>query len=186
VQEVRELGLRYGILTEYTSYLVQEPVTTALPFNRPVRPNEGMAAAPAAQSGAAAFQRARSSSDMMGAGSLAAADAAAERRMEELAGGRGVGTRNPLRRLHGRLFVKIGDVWTDASHQDSLRVIEVAPFSDAYFQLVRALPELARYLSAGGDVLVAGRRASIKVTASGTTAWRAGQLDAVVRAFRGA
>jgi Ca-activated chloride channel family protein len=187
VQEVRELGLRYGILTEYTSYLVQEPVTSTaqLQTMRQVMPNQAAPAAPRAQTGAGAFNSARSSSAMMGAGSLAAADAAAEARIGELSAGRGTAL-SDLRRVHGRLFVKIGDVWTDAAHQDSLRVIEVAPFSEAYFQLVRALPDVAQYLRLGDEVLVAGRRASIKVTASGTTAWRAGQLDAVVRAFRGA
>lgn len=187
VQEVRELGLRYGILTEYTSYLVQEPVTSTaqLQTMRQVMPNQAAPAAPRAQTGAGAFNSARSSSAMMGAGSLAAADAAAEARIGELGAGRGTAL-SDVRRVHGRLFVKIGDVWTDAAHQDSLRVIEVAPFSEAYFQLVRALPAVAQYLRLGDDVLVAGRRASIKVTASGTTAWRAGQLDAVVRAFRGA
>lgn len=187
VQEVRELGLRYGILTEYTSYLVQEPVTSTaqLQTMRQVMPNQAAPAAPRAQTGAGAFNSARSSSAMMGAGSLAAADAAAEARIGELGAGRGTALRD-MRRVHGRLFVKIGEVWTDAAHQDSLRVIEVAPFSEAYFQLVRALPALAQYLRLGDEVLVAGRRASIKVTASGTTAWRAGQLYAVVRAFRGA
>ena len=187
VQEVRELGLRYGILTEYTSYLVQEPVTSTaqLQTMRQVMPNQAAPAAPRAQTGAGAFNSARSSSAMMGAGSLAAADAAAEARIGELGAGRGTAL-SDMRRVHGRLFVKIGDVWTDAAHQDSLRVIEVAPFSEAYFQLVRALPGVAQYLRLGDEVLVAGRRASIKVTASGTTAWRAGQLDAVVRAFRGA
>ena len=187
VQEVRELGLRYGILTEYTSYLVQEPVTSTaqLQTMRQVMPNQAAPAAPRAQTGAGAFNSARSSSAMMGAGSLAAADAAAEARIGELGAGRGTALSN-MRRVHGRLFVKIGHVWTDAAHQDSLRVIEVAPFSEAYFQLVRVLPGVAQYLRLGDEVLVAGRRASIKVTASGTTAWRAGQLDAVVRAFRGA
>jgi Ca-activated chloride channel family protein len=190
VQEVRELGLRYGILTEYTAYLVQEPVTTNAQLMRPrdVMPNQGSGgapAAPSAQTGAAAFRSARSSSAMMGAGSLAAADAAADARMGELGGVRGV-ARNDVQRVHGRLFVRIGSVWTDAAHQDSLRVIEVAPFSEAYFQLVRVLPEVAPYLRLGDEVLVAGRRASIKVTASGTTTWRTGQMDAVVRAFRGA
>lgn len=187
VQEVRELGLRYGILTEYTSYLVQEPVTSTaqLQTMRRVMPNQAAPAAPRAQTGAGAFNSARSSSAMMGAGSLAAADAAAEARIGELGAGRGR-VLSDVRRVHGRLFVKIGDVWTDAAHQDSLRVFEVAPFSEAYFQLVRALPGVAQYLRLGDEVLVAGRRASIKVTASGTTAWRAGQLDAVVRAFRGA
>ena len=67
----------------------------------------------------------------------------------------------------------------------SLQVTEVAPYSQAYFQLVRALPEIAQALSVGDEVLVAGRRASIKVTSAGAATWRPGQLQSLVRAFRG-
>jgi Ca-activated chloride channel family protein len=194
VQEVRDLGLRYGILTEYTSYLVQEPTPVAA---RPgIRPNQAMpmappasgaGGAPAEQTGVGAFQRARASSAMMGAGSLAAADEAAERRMEELAGAGDPARRGAraVRRAGGRVFLQLNGVWTDASHKDSLQVTEVAPFSQAYFQLVRALPEIAPALRVGEEVLVAGRRASIKVTSAGATTWRPGQLQALVRAFRG-
>lgn len=180
VREVRDLGLRYGVITEYTSYLVQEPgmVAANRPLDRMAMP---AAPAPAAQSGAGAFQRARASSDLMGARSLEEADVAAMGSMGEAARREAA-----VRRVAGRLFVKRADVWTDAAHQDSLRVIEIAPFSAAYFELVRELPELAPYLGLGGDVVVAGRRTSIKVTAGGASTWRAGQLAAVVRAYRGA
>ena len=179
VQEVRDLGLRYGILTEYTSYLVQEPAQTAFQPRDRMLPTS--APAPAAQSGAVAFRSARASSAMMGAGNLASADAAAESRADEIAQGSG----RALRRVGGRLFVQDGAVWTDAAHQATLRVVEVAPFSEAYFALVRALPEIAPFLTVGDEVLVAGRRASIKVIRSGTATWRADELDGVVRAFRG-
>ncbi len=195
IQDVRDLGLRYGILTEYTSYLVQEP-TPSVGMRRDARPNEApsaMPASPALQGGAGAartqtgldaFQRARASSSMMGAGSLAAADQAAETRLGELASGPNHG-RN-VRRVGGKLFVQIGTVWTDVAHQDSLRVEQVAPFSEAYFQLVRVLPQIAPYLRIGDEVLVAGRHASIKLTPTGATTWRPGQLQTLVRAFRGA
>jgi len=186
VNEVRDLGLRYGILTEYTSYLVQEPGTAMQPRDRLNMPSSapmmGGVAAARAQSGSGAVAAARSSSALMGAGNLASADAAAAERADELSRGTG----REVRRAGGRLFVRQGTVWTDAAHVASLHVYEVAPYSDAYFALVRALPELAPYLGVGDDVLVAGRRASIRVTANGTTAWRAGDLDAAVRAFRGA
>jgi Ca-activated chloride channel homolog len=184
VSEVRNLGLRYGVITEYTSYLVLEPGMVAMNGDPRLRLAMPASAAPAQQSGAGAFSAARSSSSLMGAGSLAAADEAADRRMAELAGERS--SRAEARRVAGRVFVRRNDVWTDAMHQDSLRVVEVAPFSDAYFQLVRALPELAPYLGVGGDIVIAGRRTSIRITAHGLAAWRAGQLDAVVRSYRGA
>ncbi len=184
VSEIRDLGLRYGILTPYTSYLVQEPGGENRPM--PEAMIRRMApAAPAMQSGAGAVAAARSSSAMMGAGNLASADAAAGSALDEATAGAGRG-RTDSRRIAGKLFIRRDSVWTDAAHQASLRVFEVAPFSDAYFQLVRALPELAPFLRAGSSVLVSGRRASIKVTTSGMTTWRAGELDAAVRAYRGA
>ena len=54
ISQVRDLGLRYGILTEYTSYLVQEPLDLAGP-DSPRRLEEDQlnrAASPASQTGA--------------------------------------------------------------------------------------------------------------------------------------
>src|SRR5207249_10910013 len=53
VSELKRLALRYGILTEYTSYLVQEPNQVA--NNRQMR--EFRAPAPEAQAGADAVER---------------------------------------------------------------------------------------------------------------------------------
>ncbi|HXI21807.1 MAG TPA: VWA domain-containing protein, partial [Gemmatimonadales bacterium] len=65
IQEVRDLGLRYGILTEYTSYLVQEPEMALRPMEDRTRrdqvgvngPLPASAPAPSAQTGQAAFAR---------------------------------------------------------------------------------------------------------------------------------
>jgi hypothetical protein len=121
---------------------------------------------------------------MMGASNLAAADEAAQVRMTEIASAAEGQAR--VRREASKMFVERDGVWTDATHQASLRLYEVAAYSDAYFELVRALPEIAPYLKMGDSVLVSGRRASIKITAGGMTTWRAGELDAAVRAYRGA
>lgn len=186
VSEVRELGLRYGILTEYTSYLVQEPTPVAIERLRRMGAAglPAPTAAPQEQTGAEAVARARASQSLMGAGNLASADQAAGARLEELAGYTGSPGR-AVRRAGGRIFLRDRDVWTDASHRDSMRVFAVAPFSDAYFALVRALPEIVPFLRVGEEVLVAGRRASIRITAHGTTTWRPGELLLAVRGFRG-
>jgi len=74
--------------------------------------------------------------------------------------------------------------WTDIAHGDSLRVIEVAAFSEAYFALLRALPELMKPATLEPAVLVAGRRVSIKIEAVGKTTWQDGELAMLVRDFR--
>ncbi|HXY69611.1 MAG TPA: VIT domain-containing protein [Gemmatimonadales bacterium] len=185
IEEVRSLGLRYGILTEYTSYLVQEPRTAwnqpaPMPASATLR---GGAAGAAQQTGRDAFANAKASAALGGVSTLAAADRVAATRAMELAAGAPGGS--AMRRAGGRLFVQSDSVWTDASYRDSLKVTVVAPFSDAYFALVRALPEIAPCLSVGDRVVVAGRRTGVKIAAGGLTAWRTGELETLVRAFRG-
>jgi Ca-activated chloride channel family protein len=191
ISEVRELGLRYGILTEYTSYLVQEPnlAMGRRDNNMPmmdVVPGSSSgqmmapAAAPVAQTGKIAVDRARESGRMSRAASLAEADAAAEEKFEALRS-----ADNELRRIGGRVFRRQAGVWTDIGHRDSLRVLTVAPFSPAYFALVRSLPELTASLQAENPVLVAGKRASLKVDAGGKEKLTDAELRDFVRQFRG-
>ncbi|HEY6210397.1 MAG TPA: hypothetical protein VIW28_15155, partial [Gemmatimonadales bacterium] len=67
----------------------------------------------------------------------------------------------------------------------SLQVVTVAPFSDAYFALLRALPELLKPATLEPAVLVAGRRVSIKIGAGGRESWAGDELERLVREFRG-
>lgn len=186
IREVRELGLRYGILTEYTSYLVQEPGVVAVGRNQPLTDVRGgfgamaPAAAPSQQTGDVAFSRAKESGRMSQATTLAEAEAVAKDKLSALgAGGR------ELRRAGGRMFAEIGGVWTDVNHGDSLRVTTVAPFSKAYFAIARALPELGPSLKVGDTLLVAGRRASLKIAAGGRESLNDAEIRAFVKAFRG-
>jgi len=75
--------------------------------------------------------------------------------------------------------------WTDLGHGDSLRVVTIAPYSDAYFALLKALPDLQDVATLEPAVLVAGRRASIKIGVGGKTQWNPGELERLVREFRG-
>lgn len=186
IREVRELGLRHGILTEYTSYLVQEPGMVAAGGDRrqPLVDRAdalGASMAPAAQTGEAAFRRAEESGKLSQASTLAEADAAVEKKAEAL-----LGSNKDLRRVGGRVFTEVEGIWTDVNHRDSLRIVSVAPFSKAYFAIARALPELKQSLAAGESVLMAGKQMSLKVVAGGRETMSEAEIRAFVRAFRGA
>jgi Ca-activated chloride channel family protein len=197
VKQVRDLGLEYGILTEYTSYLVQEPTAVERPMTlrrdemsrRQVPSNPGPvnqasgrgAAAPSAQTGQAAFASADASAKMAAAGTLADANRVAEHRARELENSAG----GVVRRAGSKLFRQNNSEWIDLAHTDSLPVTEVAPYSEAYFALARALPELNVYLSLGDDILIAGKAGSIRIIASGAHTWQQGQLTRIVRSYRG-
>jgi Ca-activated chloride channel family protein len=176
---LKQLALRYGILTEYTSYLVQEP-NVAMRQRAADSLMRAPAAAPADQAGATSVGRAAQERAMRDAN-----------RLEEVVVTTGFeGTRahsgiNPTQRIGGRLFIMRDSTWTDLGHGDSLHVVSVAPYSDAYFALLKALPDLREAAALEPAVLVAGRRASIKIGDGGKTRWLPGELERLVREFRG-
>lgn len=176
VSELKRLALRYGILTEYTSYLVQEPNVVARPM--PVR-----APAPEAQSGADAVQRSDAARKLASSFNLEAVVVTGGASADSVVvAERGKVSRS--QRIGGRMFAWRDGVWTDIAHGDSLRVVNVAAFSDAYFALLRALPELLPAATLEPAVLVAGRRVSIKIGAGGQSEWTSGDLARLVSDFR--
>jgi len=176
VSELKRLALRYGILTEYTSYLVQEPNALA---NRRL-PTAPPAPAPQDQAGAGAVLKSRAEKAL--SGSLQLGEVVVTGAGE--ASWRGAASENRTARVGGHMFVWRDSTWTDIAHGDSLQVVRVAPFSDAYFALLRALPELQQAAILEPAVLVAGRRVSIKIDAGGKTTWAEGEIERLVRDFR--
>ena len=189
VAAVKELGLRYGILTEYTAYLVQEPGTVAAETRAPA-PMAGRSMA-REMTGAQAFDAAKSSANLSASTSLQSANAAVSGRMDEMrGGGRGGvatrGERSEIRRAGGRLFAFRDGAWTDLTQRDSaVSRKAIAPYSPAYFALVKARPSLRAALSVGTPVVLAGRRISLKVADGGATEWTAGELDHFLQEFDG-
>jgi Ca-activated chloride channel family protein len=179
VAEIRDLGLRYGILTEYTSYLVQEPgirIAAGQIGGQPLPQ-----AAPSAQSGQAAFDRAERSARLLNEVSVTGVTAQADAELAKVANRSG----REVRRAGGRLFLKSGKEWTDANHADSLRLVTVAPYSAAWFAVAGALPELKEALALSDRVTIAGRRASIRVALGGASTLSPEALARLVRDIRG-
>jgi Ca-activated chloride channel homolog len=174
IEEVRELALRYGLLTEYTSYLVQEPGVLAQTRDLTVVP------APAAPvNGQAAVGSARAAAALREARTVVEAQAAERAVADQLA------TAAPgTRVVAGRRFSERNDVWVDAAHSDRSRVVEVEPYSEAWFGLLERLPELRPFASEFDAVLVAGERVSIRIRAGGAARLKPGELDAIVNDFR--
>ena len=178
VAEIRNLGQRYGILTEYTSYLVQEPGVVIARDGRQAMP---VPAAPSAQSGRAAFERAEASADMAATSNAVGMARRADLEAAKIARSSG----REVLRAGGHLFVKEGERWTDVNHQDTLLTVAIAPYSAAWFAVARALPELQEAMAASDQVTIAGRRASIRVSSEGATTLTASALARLVRDIRG-
>jgi len=182
---LKQLALRYGILTEYTSYLVQEP-NVAMRQRAEDRVMQAPAAAPVDQAGAGYIGRAeqeRSMADAARLDAVAVTKTANASAFDEIRRARsGI---NPTQRAGGRLFIMRDSTWTDLGHGDSLHVVSIAPYSSAYFALLTALPDLREAAALEPAVLVAGRHVSIKIVSGGKTQWTPGELERLVREFRG-
>ena len=187
VEAIRETALRYGLLSEYTSYLVQEPEFVARSTGLGARGagtsgSVAAAPAPAEAVGAASVARAEVDRDRREARTLKSVVAADEAVLNDLAG-RAHGP--DARHVAGRLFMERNGVWTDLAAADSLRRITVEPFSPAYFTLIRELREIEPVVQAFDRVVIAGKQVAIEVAPGGVRELSASAVKKVVTGFRG-
>jgi hypothetical protein len=71
--------------------------------------------------------------------------------------------------------------WTDVNHTAGARVLSIAPFSPAYFALLRAVPALQEAFALGERVLVAGKGMDLEISATGRTSLSEAEVGEVVR-----
>jgi hypothetical protein len=176
-QEIRELGERYGIPTEFSSYLVVEPgmdprrrVGALQNAPSAVMGSARMsAAAPTATPSEKSFEAARAAAVQRSATTLSVAD--------ELSGI----SRNDasLRRSGNRVFALRDSVWTDTALKDSMRRFKLRAYSPAYFRVLEIIPELREPFVLGEKVIVAGRSAAIEITPDGAESLTDAQLRAL-------
>ena len=187
LEQLRETALRYGILSEYTSYLVLEPEAEEMMASRPsvgrdqrnatIGRGAGSPPPVATQStGAGAVTRSEASQKQMQASTLAAADAASMVRESDL--------RADTRVAGGRTFRNVGGVWTDILHKAGKNVVVIEPFSAAYFAMLRELPELETYWKTFTSVLVNGEQVSIKLASGGLKQLSAAKVAEISKGFR--
>ena len=195
--EIKSLGERYGIPTEFSSYLVVEPGMTVATQTGGIRRDvsapqpstlgsaaggrgaaDQVSAAPASapaapmRSNEVRFEAARKAAAQRETKSVAEMDDADKERSAT------------QRRIGTRLFTLVNGVWTDARYTPSMRTIAVKPYSSAYFALVQRLGELAAPFALGDRVVVAGRGVAVRLAPDGKDALEqldGSKLDALVR-----
>lgn len=161
--EIRELGERFGIPTEFSSYLVVEPgMNRVQQLGRRMDANQtvvtGAAAGRAAPAAAPTiqFEAAKTAAAQRAATSVADADVSA-----------GVSSDARVKRAGNATFVLRDGVWTDVRYKSGSPVLRVKPFSDAYFKAIELQPDLRDAFSVGERAIVAGRNMAIELAADG-------------------
>lgn len=193
VEELRETALRYGLLSEYTAYLVQEPGVVVADGR--TRAGANMMAPPAAQAsaGQAAVQRAERARLSREVASVAQMDDAQRMASGALglegiivtgAGAEALGADGAVRAMAGRTFTLRDSVWVDNRHTEAARVVTIEPYSAAYFAVLRELPELGLVLREVEAVVVAGGAVSVRVQSGGKAALTVAELRRLVTEFR--
>jgi Ca-activated chloride channel family protein len=156
--EIRRLGEKFGIPTEFTSYLVQEPGRVAR-FDDTTRRRVGVAgafggsgamSAPAAPQ--AVFESAKKASAQRDVRSLAAAEAAND-----------AAASSEIKHAGSHMFRKDSDRWVDLRMKSDLQVYKVKAYSRSYFALLEKIPELRQAFTAGDKLVVAGKSVAIEV-----------------------
>lgn len=189
VEELRRTALRYGLLSEHTAYLVQEPAVIAQDRGS-IR---GAAAAPAAVSGEAAVFRAEqarrsrevtSVAEMQSLQLAATVNAAPAAPRTTAAAGEDRSAN--ARVVAGRRFVLSDGEWQDSAHRPERRVVVIEPYSAAYFGLLRVLPELGLVLRELDAGIVAGERVSLRIAEGGVHTLTDVELRRIVAEFRDA
>jgi Ca-activated chloride channel family protein len=175
IDSIVHLSVRYGIITPYTSFLIQE--------------NDILSAQGMEEAQQQAVQAAQQLSAPSGAGAVNAADAAASLANANApmpmalptmtAGGQPVeksdGTVvtesgeavNPIQSIGDKTFILRDGIWTDTTFQsDTMETQKVEFLSDAYFKLLEAQPDLGQYFAIGDRVIVVLNGLAYEVTSA--------------------
>ena len=193
--EIRTLGERYGIPTEFSSYLVLEPgmdmnamgtigaATGAAgnTFRRGDGSARGTTAAAASPTMAAPPVVAQSRPEAQFEAARAAAEQRAAKSVAALDDAAGAASHARERTVEHRRFRLVSGVWTDAAFAQGTRVVRVQPFSPLYFELMRRLSVLQPVFALGDRVIVAGRRVAVELHPEGAQATDEALLAGVVR-----
>jgi Ca-activated chloride channel family protein len=161
--EIRDLGERFGIPTEFSSYLVVEPGMNRLQqlsrradLNQVVVTGATSGRAAPAAAPAVQFEAAKAAAAQRAATSVADADLSA-----------GVSSDARIKRAGNATFVLRDAVWTDVRYKSGSAVLRVKPFSEAYFKLIELQPDLREAFSVGERAIIAGRNMAIELTPNG-------------------
>jgi len=152
IDEIVGLSIRYGIITPYTSFLVDETEQALSEEGRQEIAREIQATAvPAPASGQGAVERSAGEKALSGADAPAAPPTG-------IGGGETDGYGNPIspvRYVGDKTFILHNGVWTDTLFDaDKMTPVLLSFGSDDYFALIAAHPDWGRYFALGERVIV--------------------------------
>ncbi len=138
IDEIVELSVRYGIMTPYTSFLVDDEQDIFTPEGREETAKEMW------------YQATAVPAPMMGAGAVQDAENREALRSSE----RVQDNSEAIKYARDKVFVVRDGIWTDTTYDGSMETVKIGFGSDDYFALIAAHPEWGHYFSVGQEVIV--------------------------------
>lgn len=200
IDQVTKLALKYGIVTPYTSFLVQEnqavpqpafaggttaaattaAATTAVAFGGTAYQNQAAASVAAAasaapQSGSGAVNNSGQANNLANSNTVPTTAAATTAAATTAANG--VQAVQPEAAVNGQIkyvdtktFILKNGIWTDTSWTGNGEVVKVPFNTDDYYKLLTARPEWGKYFAVGEKVLVVLDGRAYQIVDTGATA----------------
>ena len=131
IDEIVELGKKFGIVTPYTSFLITEEERKIFPYLTERR-------ALRAETGKLAFGAAKSLGKMK----------------REITTAPGVEKFESLKYVGEKVFYLKNGIWVDTEFKEGMKEIRILFGSEEYIELLNSKPEIAPYLSVGRDLKV--------------------------------
>ena len=167
--EIVRLSKKHGIMTPYTSFLVQEDempaVATAPRSPRRLSERRGRGGANGrGEAELSATPESTTAGDFYSSSYMRSGKPAVERakKLAELKRADGLASQyeesaeqqTTIKRVGRKTFYLKDDFWTDSEYEEKMKVIEIEYGSDKYFDLLAKNKELKKYLAIGTKVIV--------------------------------
>jgi len=164
--EVVRLSTRYGIMTPYTSFLVQEDQKIALSGGRSAVPAMPQSVNLILRDRGGAMDEAKKGF----AGTAGEAPARASQTLNKMRNDRDAGAdkelgdmvaymnqangQRSMNQLRARTFYQDGARWVDSQYDGKSKTTQIVAFTTEYYDLAAKRPEIAEYLSQGEQVVL--------------------------------
>lgn len=140
IDQIVKLSIRYGIMTEYTSFLAREDVNLADAEANVAQARENIRKKIEIQTGAGGVNQAVQSGTMQ---KVAQAPTKAVFLNEE---GEEVQV-DTVKIIGSKTFYLKKGVWVDSEYKEGMKIVEVKQFTDPYFEIARRRSDQAQYLT---------------------------------------
>jgi Ca-activated chloride channel family protein len=157
IDEIVRLSKRYGIITQYTSFLVDADRPITVTAERPII-EKGVTAALRTETGSVAVYQSKNLLGLQDA--LKAPEAYIDQSGKEkkISG---------IIQAGSKTFFKEGDRWVDSQYDSTFKTIKIQKFSPAYFELAKKFPEFEKYIALGDNVIFVHKDKMIEISDQG-------------------